>query len=250
MRLSLEIPTVMLSDITPLTDMNFCLSHLVLQDAEYREFYCARRATETIMDNGFHENNLTPMSPEELVDAVDFVRPTYVIAPDYLNDSKSTYEGYKRLLKYLHPQKIAVVLQGSSYPERRDLFSAIVRADGCGCICLPYRSPRFETFVNLITDFGSIPGRWPGNGRVHLLGMNTTEELQRFRDTWAMLGWTPNWLSMDTAKPIKWGLRGELIELLGDRIHGGGLLDHKVDAGWRDAAARIYRNIAFIRKFM
>jgi len=250
MKLALEIPVSMLPDIIPLTDMSFTLTHMVLQNDTYREFYehHNRHHGDCILDNSMHELNHQPMTPEDILEAASAIRPTYIIPPDTLGDSKYTWEAYKRFTKQAHGRyHLMPAIQGKDYIERRDLFRQYCNV-GAAAIALPYRSPRLDTFRQLLHEVGTVRRAWPGNGRIHLLGMNTITELIEFRNIFVDLDWPRDFLSLDTAKPIKWGLQDRLLENLQD-THGGGLVPPDV-ANWTSHDAAVYRNIAYLRKFL
>ena len=89
-------------------------------------------------------------------------------------------------------------MAGRTDTERREYLREVRMAS---MVCLPYKEPRFmwlEEQPEAIMSFS----------RVHLLGVSELDELQRFayfaqgKHTW----------SVDTAKPIKWGLKGRKID--------------------------------------
>ena len=69
MKLALECPNYLLKDLQPLTDFDFILTHLVLQDKVYAEYYRESRSFK-ILDNSVNELGI-PCSLEEMVQALD-----------------------------------------------------------------------------------------------------------------------------------------------------------------------------------
>jgi hypothetical protein len=61
-------------------------------------------------------------------------------------------------------------------------------------------------------------------------------------------GYPHKCVTMDTAKPIKWAMKGKKIDALED-LHGGGLLDHKAKMTDTQQALTLY-NLCVLRKAM
>ena len=200
MNFGMEMPDCLLKEFSPLCDLEFALAHRVLEDEDYADHFLQAREVgrEVILDNGFHELG-RPVSSVELLEAAKRVDPSYVICPDFLHDPKKTYEATKEAAKVLGDKyALAVVLVGND-PAERNAF--ITNCKGfASMLCLPFRAKRLSWFETL--DPFSLPGR------VHLLGINTIEEIAAFKahGNYSFFQW-----SIDSSKPMKWGLMGKKI---------------------------------------
>jgi hypothetical protein len=207
-KLSIEIPTSVLPLLSAYTDSDFVLAHRVLEDPDYASFHEQRAANrELILDNSFHELGVA-LPIRDLLEAADRVNADYVIAPDKLGDPIWTAEQFLNLYQAQKWRRgkaygLAVVMQGATFVERRTFMATVRAAD---MLCLPFRAPRIEWFVEHEKE---IRHHWR---RIHLLGVNELTEFRRFfllstSDFWAGTAW-----SVDTAKPVKWGMSGEFLD--------------------------------------
>jgi len=246
MQLAMEIPNVLMKDLTPLCDLDFCLAQVVLDNPDYAGFYeaQAKAGRTVIMDNGFHELG-HPLTAQELCVACDRVKPTHVIAPDWLDKPKETLEAYFEFRGIL-PQGtgIAVVLQGTSPAERADFFMKACKS--AEMLCLPFKRPRFEWYCDLLEKIPRYV-MWPP--RIHLLGVNELWELKAFRDKFTEQGIPDKRVSVDTSKPIKFGLQGK--RFTADLpLRGAGVLPQPKTRPAYDRMSDICYNIAFLRKYL
>ena len=240
--LAMEIPRALLKDISPLCDFEFCLAQET-DNEEYAKFY--KEAVEKIgrtciMDNGFHELG-RPLSVLERFAAANKVNPTYVIAPDMLADLKWTFEEWKKCKHVFRDSKVKVIPVLVDAPEL-DQKSFILNIDG-DVLCLPFRRPRLNWYrfhrEEIRKKFQHI----------HLLGINTLEELEAF----SQLGYEDGIrLTVDTSKPVKWGLlKQRLISLdsvRGAPIHSSSLIG--VENVSQEQLGTISWNIAYLRRFL
>lgn len=252
MRLAMEIPTCMVEQISPLTDLDFCLAHEVLDSKDYAEFYSNQRTLgrDVILDNSFHELGKS-MSIAELIEAAKRINPTWVIAPDRLGDVAFGYEQFKAMLPFMKeiPQtKLAVNMTGASEHDRSMFF--LNTYEHVKMICFPYRENRLEWFATLSRQYSGY--RWPPH--IHLLGMNEFDELHKFQGLFEANGIPPWRVSIDTSKPLKWGLCDELMRAdkspRGASIKSADLLRFPS----KDLTEKRLRcclwNIAYLRKFL
>jgi len=250
MRLAMEIPKPFLHNLTSLTDLDFTLAHLILEDDEYRQFYTnqAEIGRFVIMDNSFHELG-HPLSPEELKQAASLSKPNIIIAPDKLGDYRFGMEAFHATRNILpRHQKIAFVLAGASPSERAEMFMKL--KDHADMICFPFRAPRLEWFLDLTRK---IPDhiKWPP--RIHLLGVNELNELSAFRQAFNTFGVPHNRLSVDTAKPIKFGLLGHKLTASIQTLRGLPATEKIISGFAGDIQAAypdIVYNVAYLRKYL
>lgn len=240
MKLALEVPTAYLPDFIPLTDMDFALSHRVLADDAYAEFYCNRRGSrKLILDNSMHELG-HPLSPVELLEAATRCRADYVIPPDKLGEFKQNYDWFKETARIVGNRfKVAVVMCGRDPGERTQFIHNVKSAD---MLCMPYREFRLDWMQQ---HWRQISTHW---NDIHLLGVSSLAELRG----WSF--WTTFNLSVDTRKPIKWGVQRKKLNEL-ESLRGSGDLLTNIDCDSvraLDCAQRetILWNIAHLRTHM
>lgn len=208
-KLAMELPTCKLHDWSSYADFDFVLSHKVLQDKAYAEFFATRPAgREVLLDNGYHEEGVS-LSVNDLREAARRCKADYVIAPDKVGDHIFNMEQFLAARRALWPAfKIAVVatteknLSGFDLQSQRESFLFTVRE--ADMLCLTFKEPkRYYHYVN-----SAMSQRWY---RIHLLGCAELSELQAFAGL--ARNSTKLW-SMDTGKALKHALRGAKMDEL------------------------------------
>lgn len=245
MQLAMEIPVPYLSTLSALTDVDYALAHLVLEDEEYRKFYAeqSKRKRRVVMDNSMHELK-KPLNIGEVIEAAKLINPSVVIPPDKLGDAKFTYEGFESLRK--DPRcnwDPGLVVQGAERSQRVELFTHGIKYSQT--LFLPYREPRLAWLQELVSATPKYV-KWPRN--LHLLGVNTLDELDAFNGICDNLSWPTHRVCVDTSKPIKWGMQLQKIDEL-ESLRGGGLLDLNAKLDMSQLACTYY-NVAVLRKAM
>jgi hypothetical protein len=241
-----EIPTRHLSELSPLLDGDFALAHLVLENKDYAEFYLeqSKRGRMVILDNSMHELPAS-LSVGEILEAADRIKPSFVIPPDKLGDVKFTYDQFDLFRKQnlRHGHRLAAVLCGSN-PAERAMYYQNVR-QYIDMVCLPFREPRLDWFLELLR---AMPrhATWPPF--IHLLGVNTLDELTVFCQVLDQAGWPRANRSVDTNKMVKWGLKNKRMDKL-ESVRGAGALDFNTELDVSQKLDTLY-NIAYIRKFL
>ena len=195
-RLAVEAPATMLGYLREQTDLDFPIAYRVLEDPEYANYYRNRDNRECILDNGFHElREALPIS--ELLRAAELVRPDYIVAPDRMDDPGWSAASFLLLQQELilrgHQWKIAVNLCGNTAEERETYLRAVHHAS---MLCLPYDRPRMLWYLEQL----------PHWRRIHLLGVSELPELLAWKVFLPFLD-----LSVDTGKPVKYGILGQDI---------------------------------------
>jgi hypothetical protein len=243
----MEIPKFWLKSLSPLCDGDFALAQLVLNDKTYEEFYKeqSRLGRFVVLDNGFHELG-HPLSPMELVEAATRINPTIVIAPDKLGDQRFGLEQFFETLKVMPPQfGVGLCLAGVSPAERAEMFMKTTQH--CKMLCLPFKENRFEWFCDLLVKIPKYI-QWPP--RIHLLGVNELWELKAFRDKFDELGIASTRTSVDTQKPIKWGIHRKRISTDIATLRTGEALKELEKQANSECMPDVLYNIAFLRKFL
>jgi hypothetical protein len=246
MQLSMEIPKAILEQLSPLCDLDFALAQEVLQDAEYTAFYLKQRKAGrfVLLDNGFHELG-RPLSSTELLLAASKCDPSAVVAPDWLGDPTTTYNAFFELLSANRNRyRMGFVLCGKTGAERASIFTKV--APHTHVLCLPFKEPRFEWFQDLVDR---IPATFKWPARIHLLGVSSLRELTAFRELFLQLGISATRTSVDTGKPVKFGI---IAKQLHDKLplRGNGALNHDYKGFTDKQLSTIHYNIAFLRKYM
>jgi hypothetical protein len=250
MKLSLELPPLLLEEISPLLEVDFALAQHVLDSKTYADFYRRQRANSryVILDNGFHELG-HPLSIPELKEAAERIEPSVIVAPDWLGKPKETFDAFLDMYTSLGSKfRIGVVLAGSSSEERHRFFAATHRK--ASLLCLPFREPRFVWFKELVGAFGSSNYVWPS--KLHLLGVNTLHELTEFKDFFKKVNFPEERVSVDTAKPIKWAMAGKRfyteMNLRNAPFSSNDV--PKIEKLTPTQKADLLYNIAFLRKYV
>lgn len=247
MRLLMEIPRAWLTPLSPLCDGDFALAHLVLEDKYYADFYAAQSKAGRfiILDNSLHELG-RPLEPRELLEASDRINPSVVVAPDKLGDQHFTLSSFFETLQIFPPEVgVGVVLQGVSPAERAELFMKTVKHTKM--LCLPFKEKRFEWFCDLLEKIPKYI-QWPA--RIHLLGVNEFWELKAFRDKFEDLQIPGRRISVDTSKPIKYGILRKRFTPDIETLRGVGSLQELEKKASSECMADVMYNIAFLRKYL
>jgi hypothetical protein len=245
-QLALEIP-IGLPQLRNLTDFDFVLAQ-ELSHPEYRELVNDPPRPMSILDNGFHELG-EPMDVLSLRAAWRLCRAQFVIAPDKLGDAPFTLRGFYDAYDAFRNDTNAVivpVLCGQTRGDRYEFFQACEEHnDGpLQMLALPFREDRVRWFDQLASD-GAIG---PGELEIHLLGWQGPDEL----DYWKGLDRQGYPISMDTAKPIKWGIECKRMD--GLQSVRGSLVPSKELSMMTDFSPAqvesILYNIALLRKML
>jgi len=238
-QLATEIP-VAHWHLSSWADLDFVLAHKVLDDATYALRLKNRHRDRTlILDNSMHElGEALPI--EKLKDAAARCRADYVIPPDRLGDTSwNTYQ-FQRARRLFSETGIAVVgvMCGEDSIDRQIALETYYETTSM--LLLPFRLPRLRWFLEhqeAMTHFR----------RIHLLGVNTLDELRHFAA--ASHQHTSVTWSVDTGKAFKWAMLGKRLEDLEDvrkSIPQKELLEiEEVTQEQKDLA---YENTMFLKK--
>ena len=245
--LALETPKALLEELTPLCDFSFCLAQEVLADGEYAKFYKREKGSDrlVIMDNGFHELG-RPLSIPELVEAASRINPTYVVAPDMIDDLPWTYKQWKKCetafenreaLGIFDTVPIPVLVEGPELDQKSFLMNIQPKV-----LCLPFRRNRLEWFRFHRDTLKQVE-------HIHLLGVSTIDELRYWADYSERYGFM---CTVDTSKPVKWGLLGSRMDQVPSIRHAPIHSSKIASIGHVQEMQRgtIYWNVAYLRRFL
>lgn len=246
MKLALETPTKLLTGIQPLGDFDFALTHLILKDKVYAQYY--KDSTRfKILDNSTNEK-LKPCSLQDIKRAADIIKPDLVVAPDFLGNSKATIAALEDFIKVFSREKTLPVVQGETTMGVLKCLKASMNF-GLNCIAVPYdiccqREDSLEHMAETrVRVVNAIIREVPIGFKIHLLGMTTLEELGQHNRSWVT--------SVDTGSPILHGLN----EL---RYGRDSLLDKTLPTynkmvkftSYKRHMSSIYYNLAYLRKLL
>lgn len=113
-------------ELSELGDFDFCLAHIALKNEGYKQFFIKRvqDGREVYLDNGVWELG-KPLDAETMIELAVEMQPTYVYAPDYMNDAIQTIQAACAFgeLSQKHPDfraRIICVSQGRTCNEWYD----------------------------------------------------------------------------------------------------------------------------------
>lgn len=232
-RLSLEIPTKMLKEWSPLVDLDFVLAHKVLGDEKYASHFNARPpGRELILDNSTHEYG-SPIGFSSLFSAADLVGADVVIAPDIVNPNIDEAQHSQNIawmaeaVTRLAPYDVGAVWSGTTKEQRRRYLDACL--ERCRVLFFSFH---MEDRVEWWNEFVSHSDAEFFN-RIHLLGMISIKELRRWVEI--SKAFEEFSFSFDTSKAIRLGLQGvpldsleETTYLRGDVLKSKHVLDAEV----------------------
>lgn len=113
-------------ELSELGDFDFCLAHIALKNETYKQFFIerAKEGRDVYLDNGVWELG-HPLDPDIMIELSVEIQPTYVYAPDYMNDAVKTVQAAYKFGEqaYKHPDfraRVICVSQGRTFDEWYD----------------------------------------------------------------------------------------------------------------------------------
>ena len=136
MKTALISPTAFLSEVQPFSDYHLCLTHKVIFDHKYQEFYRERSKAGDfiILDNSAAERRGRSVPLKDVVLAAVLIKPKVVVLPDYLFDSDRTLDELEnalrspqlRFLRRVMPDiKLCAVVQGVDPDDWLECFHVL-----------------------------------------------------------------------------------------------------------------------------
>lgn len=224
MKIAHECMNEIFPAIQMMTDYDYCLVHLMDENAQYRKNFeqAARMNREIILDNSIFELG-EAYDEERYIYWVANLKPTYTIIPDVLNSYEGTvdrlnewFEKYPNTAQFTKP--IAVV-QGSNEDEALACFDQLQNDERVSKIGISFDSASHLTapgkissdekmhfhmrgrieFLNKVTQNGQKVLNKP----LHLLGCSLPQEMKYYKH------YLPGVIdSVDTSSPIIHGYFG------------------------------------------
>jgi len=238
MKAALVSPTEYLAEVQPFSQYHLILTHKVMYDRRYQDFYAKRSKAGDyiILDNGAVEKKGNSVPMRDIVTAAILTKPTIVVLPDFLFDGERTLDELENALKSpamkflrrVHPDvKIAAVAQGLDQEEWVESFHILNGLDGLDLIGIPKVTGQ---------TFGE---RWRALDRVakyakkpcHLLGFWHKSSLEDLIHEAQF----PFVMGVDTPKPLRLAAAGKTLKDWGTLEHDRSFLDrvhnHTIDLG-------------------
>lgn len=228
--LAMEAPVDLLRELPHITDFDFALTHLFEQSSFYTDYYewAVKAGREVVLDNSVNELG-EPVSLEEMDKVANRLHPRYIIPPDHLNDLEATLGILDDAIELWGKDRIIPVVQGTSLEEVVECGKVLKNHYDFNIVSIPYditlahRSKLDDTDYNKasLSELGhtrlsaikALSKEGLTFNRVHLLGLNSLEELVIYQDqkiwtspkTWGSI--RPH-VSIDTGAPMTnavWG---------------------------------------------
>ena len=209
MKVSHEVPKVLLNNSREFNDYDYALPHLLDKDEYYKDyFYNARKEGRyIIMDNSLHE----------LGEAYDFdrlhhwikeIEPDEFIVPDvWMKQAQTNAQAkYWKQFKYPKRTKIVAVVQGED-EQKAHLCAGLLADLGYKKLCISYGASwygdnpldRSIGRINFVKDL--LSRKELKDIKFHLLGCAVPQEFGWYRNE-------PRIESIDTSNPIMAALEG------------------------------------------
>lgn len=234
MRAAIVAPSEFLPYVQPFSNYHLALTHKVIYDGRYREFYRQRSKAGDyiVLDNGAVEKGGRSVPMRDIVTAAILIRPTVVVMPDFLFDGERSLDELENairspglhFLRRVQPDvKIAAVIQGLDQEEWLTSFDILNPLLGIDTLCIPKVTGQI---------FGA---RWKALERIsrkvkkpcHLLGVwwqSTLDDLRREASYPFVEG-------VDTPKPVRLAVQGKDLSQWSMLAHDRGFLDRDFSRG-------------------
>jgi hypothetical protein len=209
-KVSHEVPKILLKDSEVFNDFQYALVHLLEEDEEYRNYFINYKNTggEIYLDNSLHEKGYA-IGGDTLIKWINILEPSNIFIPDVWEDmNESLYNAHlwKDINVPIMVEKVAVV-QAQSYVEAVCCVSNYKKM-GYKKIAFSYGASYYlDVFPHPNIDFGKAMGRvsvisklykdrvLTKDDRVHLLGASLPQEFLFYNNL-------PFIESLDTSNPI------------------------------------------------
>ncbi len=227
-KISHECPTSLMKDSRIFNDYDYALVHLFEQSASYYYFFkeSLSKGREVILDNSIFELG-EAFNTGEYLRWIRELQPTWVIAPDVLEDGYKTVENakdFKKQLKDWCPDsKLIGVAQGSNFGEFIMCYKQLIDVVKVDMVAIPFDFSWFkELFPAPSKRFQQMGGRMRLlqilNDQMkenpiphHLLGCSLPQEFLYYSEHYPWI------YSLDTSNPVVTGIKGIEYSVGGER---------------------------------
>lgn len=236
MKVSHEVPFVMMGDSRNFNDFDYALVHLFPDNTKYFDFFkeSLSLGREVILDNSVFELG-RPVDDAFYLDWILKLKPSYFIAPDCFEDADYTIKSVKKwaLFSKENNLKMIGVVQGGTLEEMTVCYKEIEPL--CDKVAFSFAQPFFSRLINTEVDAARTFGRVflinsllqqdviNVDKKHHLLGCSLPQELLSYKHpAYSFID------SVDSSSPIvhgyegvkynKWGLTSKIKRKLVDII--------------------------------
>lgn len=211
MKFAVICPIPLLRKYAVVSDYHMALTHLVLENREYADFYKERRkrGDYVILDNSLIEMG-SAMDMEKMLRAAEMINPNEVVLPDVFRCSGETIEAIDRCLmsygRELRHYKTMAVVQGQNMEEWLQCHDILSKYPEVSCIGIPKVASTFNDAASGRYGICTMLNMWnwhDPNKAYHLLGVwdNPYPEIDAIS--------TYNWVrGVDTVLPVLMGTMG------------------------------------------
>lgn len=222
MQLAIEFPIPHLKALSKYTDFDFVLTHMVLENKVYRDFYSESKRF-MILDNSFFELGQA-LSGDKIMKAARIMMPEEVVAPDGIDLTEKFIKENKNELSDLGIE-VAGVLHGKNFEEIVQNLNWLTSHPDISTICVP-----LDTDFNLDPHLKDLPQiyQWMitrimvldyiyNNGyyqkkQYHLLGCSVPVEFK-------VVGQKHPWIrSYDTSAPVVAAINKIEMDAVGKKL--------------------------------
>ena len=209
MKISHEVPKVLLNNSREWNDYDYCLPHLLDEDEQYKNFFyeSKKQGRYIIMDNSLHELGKA-YNHERLLHWITELQPNEFIVPDVWMKQAQTCAQAKYWLQFKYPKntKIVAVVQGED-KVKAHLCASLIRDLGYNKLCISYGAgwygdnPLNKALgrINFVKEL--LEDKRYKDTKFHLLGCAVPQEFGWYRNE-------PQIESIDTSNPIMAALEG------------------------------------------
>jgi len=228
--LAMEAPIDLLSKLPLITKFDFALTHLFKESDKYYDYYesMAKQGREVVLDNSVNELGV-PVSIEDMEEVAKVIQPRYIIPPDYLNNLEATLSTLDEAIELWGKDRIIPVIQGTSLEEVVECGKRLRHHYDFDIVSIPYditlahrsklayddsnKAPLSELSHTRVSAVKALTKEGLLFNRVHLLGLNTLEELTVYNEPTVWYG-PKHWngfkprVTIDTGAPMTnavWG---------------------------------------------
>ncbi len=234
MKVALVSPTSLLEHVGPFSDYHLILTHKVIYERRYQDFYARRSKAGDyiILDNGAVEKGGRSVPLKDIVLAAVLTKPTVVVLPDYLFDSDRTLDELEdalrspqlRFMRRVLPEvQLCAVVQGVDQDDWLECFRILNDPrNGIDALGIPKVTGQL---------FGH---RWKALEKVqrrvrktcHLFGVWWQDSLEdiRYESQFNFVE------GVDTPKPIRLAAYGLSLDDWGKMPRGKDFVDSSVDS--------------------
>jgi len=197
MKVSHELPLILIEDGEQINDYDFCLPHLLDKEEVYKDYFlnARKKGRYIIMDNSLHELG-EAYDIDRLLYWINEIRPHEFIVPDAWEDNVKTIQNARHWANVELPDEVTkvAVIQSNSYAETA-MTTQILKDLGYWKLAFSYGASYYKKVfphpnehiskmlgrVKVITDLYKN-GVLTNFDRVHLLGCQLPQEFVYYQE--------------------------------------------------------------------